>query len=73
MNYIIANWSELNLIDRAWFIVGAWLMLFFLVTFFFKLLPGAFRSKNKFQAKNYPNNQKPSPKNKESQPLDSSS
>lgn len=29
MDYIIQNWSDLNLVDRAWFLVGIWLLLLF--------------------------------------------
>lgn len=33
MEYIFQNWSELNLIDRAWFVVGAWLLVLFVGVF----------------------------------------
>jgi len=40
MDYIIQNWSELNLVDRAWFLAGAWLIFLFGVVFIGRLVRG---------------------------------
>lgn len=38
MNYIFHNWGDLNLIDRAWFLVGAWLLALFLGVFCYRII-----------------------------------
>jgi hypothetical protein len=56
MEYIIKNWSELNLIDRAWFLVGAWLLFLFLGVFGHRLFRFLFPKKPRMLKDNPPGN-----------------
>ena len=42
MEYIFHNWADLNLIDRAWFVGGAWLLLLFTSMIIFRVCRNLF-------------------------------
>jgi hypothetical protein len=50
MEYILQNWGDLNLIDRAWFLAGAWLLLLFLGGYLFRMIQ-AIRKNKPFKTK----------------------
>ena len=51
MEFIIQNWSELNFMDRVWFLVGGWLLILFLTVMAVRIFNAIFRRGSKSPAK----------------------